>query len=190
MATLWKAILSADFVTGQFFTLTLLLDGRFTDVAVVYGGVPQTFVDYTQYVFHRVRIGMDAALPLPIPQRLLELARVLTWWTIVVEAALGLLYVLPAWRAVGTVRDVLLIGFVASTYAVAPVIGFGWLLLMLGVVQAPSGSWRRGAFLLSFAVVLIYSVTPIVAGVGEQLGTPIAWDSQRWFLEASAIPPQ
>jgi hypothetical protein len=172
LATVWKALLSEDFLDVRFFTLTLLLDERFAAVARVLGGAPQTFLDYTQYLFDLVRVGFANQLPLPVPPQLLHVATLVTWWTIAIEAALGILYLLPLDRVGQALRDVMLLGFLCTTYAIAPVVGFGWLLAILGLAQSTSGSWRRAAFLSALALLLAFSFIPTLGILGEYFGAP------------------
>jgi hypothetical protein len=65
----------------------------------------------------------------------------LTWWTVLIEGALGLLFLVPVSRAgnyarwISLTRNTLLILFAVTTYSVAPVRGFGWMLMLLGLAQ-------------------------------------------------------
>jgi hypothetical protein len=51
----------------------------------------------------------------------------------------------------------MLLLFVFSTYLVAPVIGFGWLMIILGVAQLdPAATRMRLVYLLSIVVLQAY----------------------------------
>ena len=54
-------------------------------------------------------------------ERVALLACFLTWWTVLIEGLLGLLFLLPVSKKINTVRNVLLILFAVTTYSVAPV---------------------------------------------------------------------
>jgi hypothetical protein len=53
-------------------------------------------------------------------------------------------------------RHLLLLAFCLTTYAIAPVAGFGWLLAILGLSQCPD-EWRalRSAYVVIFAFITI-----------------------------------
>jgi hypothetical protein len=54
-----------------------------------------------------------------------------------------------------------LIGFCVLTYALAPVAGFGWLLLALGLAQCdPQERGLRTAYVATFFLVLVYAGVP------------------------------
>jgi hypothetical protein len=56
-------------------------------------------------------------------------------------------------------RHALLLLFIYSTYALAPVVAFAWLLIVLGLAQCPQ-PWRgfRAAYLAAFALVPLYAL--------------------------------
>lgn len=68
------------------------------------------------------------------------MALVLTWWTILIEAVVAVLFLWPEDRGPSRWRDPALLVFILTTYPVAPVIGFAWVLAAMGTAQ----STRRG----------------------------------------------
>jgi hypothetical protein len=90
-----------------------------------------------------------------------RLATILTWATIALEAviAVGFLAPLrPPWTAV---RHLSLLGFCVAAYALAPVSGFAWLLLIMGlaVLQEPAPGVRR-AYIATAVLVLVWAELP------------------------------
>jgi hypothetical protein len=76
------------------------------------------------------------------------------------EAALALLYLLPRPRGDG-LRHLALLAFCAVTYALAPVAGFGWLLLVMGLANAEPRRHRlRRVYVAAFLLVLVYAEVP------------------------------
>ena len=73
-------------------------------------------------------------------------------------------------RAAGTRRCSL---FCATTYALAPVAGFGWLIATMGLAQCrPDQRRLRGAYVAVFLLILLYSEIPwtgVLAGVDGPL---------------------
>ena len=79
----------------------------------------------------------------------------LTWATILLEGAVALAFLAPRALALSRARDALLLIFCASTYAIAPVAGFGWLLLSMGVAQS-EGERTRWLYLAVFALLVVH----------------------------------
>jgi hypothetical protein len=162
-AALWKLALSPDFLDGRFFLVTLVDDGRFEDFALLATGM-----EWEQLAALRdlVREHQDGLRPPgtedpAVPARLVALARVLTASAAALEGAIAAAFLLPLGRRLSPVRDALLLLFCATTYAVANVASFGWLLLAMGVAQCEPGRGRtRGAYLAVYALVLFAARWP------------------------------
>ncbi|WAS90638.1 hypothetical protein [Nannocystis punicea] len=164
----WKA-LSADFLDGAFFHHALLSDERFAGLARTIGGLSDADQRFNRAAMEALA-SHDSTLEivaLRSTPAVAELATFLTWWTIAIEAAIAAAFLWPAKNEGRRVGDALLIAFVLSTYAVAPVLGFGWLLVIMGVAQSPA---RPGfvplLYVLCFVVLQLYRL-PWTAFVGE-----------------------
>jgi hypothetical protein len=157
-AVLWKVI-SPDFLDGRFFRVTLVTDARLASFAQLAGGLGADDLLERRELLTRHADGVaPEALPLPVESTRF---RVVAWFatlgTFASEALLALAFLWPLGRGPSRLRDPLLIGFCAITYLVAPVSGFGWLLIALGVAQTPPESWRmRVGYLVVFALVFLY----------------------------------
>jgi hypothetical protein len=172
-ATLWKLVLSPDFVDGRFFRVTLLTDARFEHLAVLAGGM-------SALEWERNDLAVDELLrsaPAPPEVELVEppgiprLAAALTLFTGAIEAALALAFLWPPGRGPSRWRHPLLLAFAASTFSFATVRGFGWLLMSLGVAQcAPEARRTRAAYLAVFALVALYHAVPWTRPLVEWLG--------------------
>ena len=56
-----------------------------------------------------------------------------------------------------------------TIYAIAPVVGFGWLLLVMGVAQCePEQTAMRTGYLALFFGLLVYQGLPWMALVGDE----------------------
>jgi hypothetical protein len=167
-AVVWKVALSPDYLDGRFFRVTLLTDERFADFARLAAGLDLEH-------FERLRAfvrgeAADADAPLALPARLLAVARGATLWTIAIEAAVALAWLSPIGRGLSFARDAILIVFCVTTYAIATVAGFGWLLLSMGIAQCAASRRTRLAYLAAFVVVLAYDRLAPVGWIGERLG--------------------
>ncbi len=179
-ATLWKALLAPDFVDGRAFRVLMLTDSRFVDFARLTAGLDDAVLDHNDALLSRfdpsVPESASAADPTPAlaePPRLPAVAGLLTFFTLVLEAGIAAAFLLPWGRRLwDRVRDPLLLGFCISTYAVATVAGFGWLLVCLGVAQC-DGERRglRALYLAVFVLVLVYARVPWLEALADRFAT-------------------
>jgi hypothetical protein len=161
-AAFWKIGLSPDFLDGRFFRVTLIVDDRLAPWGRALGGF-----DDASFRALRQTLVQHADGPLPRPADLPELpaplvvaAALATAATAALEAALALAFLAP-WRRLQTLRDGLLLAFCATSYALAPVEGFGWLLVAMGIAQsAPERRRTRWAYLAAFALIGLYATLP------------------------------
>jgi hypothetical protein len=161
-AVLWKVVLSPDFMDGRFFRVTLLTDPRFGAAAQLVGGLSKD----------QLRANREAVVPLPDgaelidppevaePPRLRAFVALTTWGIVALEALVAAMMLAPA-RRTGAWRHVVLLTFCGITYAFAPVAGFGWLLLVMGLAQVDDRQvWISRLYVVTFLVVLFYDQLP------------------------------
>jgi hypothetical protein len=161
-ATLWK-VLSPDFLDGRFFRVALVADQRLADFGRIAGGLDaEGFEGLRDFVTQHV----DGRLPPPVeapelPERYARVATAATFGTAALEAALAVAFLAPLRFGVESARHALLLLFCATTYAVAPVQGFGWLLVSMGLAQcSPDRRALRAGYLLAFAAILLFAELP------------------------------
>jgi hypothetical protein len=157
-AVLWKAI-SPDFLDGRFFRVTLVMDTRLEAFAQLAGGLDDDQLRERRELLGRHADGVapEAQVVPAEPARFRAVVWLATLGTFASEAGLALAFLWPLGRGPSRLRDPLLIAFCAVTYLVAPVSGFGWLLIALGVAQTPAERWRtRVAYLVVFGLVYVY----------------------------------
>lgn len=155
-ATGWKAV-SADFTSGDFFEFHLLFDQRFAELAWWVAGVTpdiarqnhEALVSLTSPEAQRLSVSLTGT------PALRALSGLMTGWTLFIEGALALAFLLPTRTALSRWRDLALLVFVLSTYLLAPVMGFALVLLCMGAAQARTG-WARIGYALCFAFVQLY----------------------------------
>jgi hypothetical protein len=162
-ATLWKVVLSPDYLDGRFFRVILITDLRFEPLALLAGGLtPELLESLRQFVTQHVDGQLVEASDVPQePACFLWLASIMTWWTVLLEGVIAVAFLWPVECRITKWRDALLLLFCATTYVVAPVEGFGWLLLAMGVAQC--GTERRKtcrAYLVVFGLILLYREAP------------------------------
>ena len=162
-AFLWKGILSPDYLDGRFFRVTLLQDERFAHTSMVFGDLQKEQLEENREYLFALPHGAELLHPprLVEPPALRKLAHFFTWGALFSEGALALLLLLPLRGSLKQIRHILLLLFCILTYAFAPVSGFGWLVLVMGLVQCdPSQGRLRAAYVITFLLVLLYSEVP------------------------------
>jgi hypothetical protein len=166
-------VLSPDFIDGTFLRVTMLQDPRFEDWTLLSSGLSVDQLDA-----HRA--ALDRHLDSPpfevepgpgLPTRFFRLADVTTFWTVGIELALAAAFLWWNGGVLSRARHALLIVFCATTYAVATVDGFGWLLISMGVAQCDSRLIRtRILYVASFALILFYREVPWARLVADAIG--------------------
>jgi hypothetical protein len=161
LAVLWKAALSPDYLDGRFFRVTLLTDDRFEGAAKRLGGLSDAQLEANRQALVPLLGGAVPLEPPPLvePRALRRLAAIATWGTLALEAAIALAFLWPGGGAgLEAVRHATLLLFCAVTYAFAPVAGFGWLLLVMGLVRTkPEARVLRGVYVAVYFAILAYS---------------------------------
>jgi hypothetical protein len=162
-ATLWKLWLSPDYLDGRFFLVTLVDDSRLEAFTRLAAGVGAEQLAALRELVREHQDGLrvprtdDPALP----GRLVALAQILTFALLALEAAVALAFLAPLRTRLSRLRHAALLGFCAAVYPLAPVAGFGWLLLSVGVAQCePERRRTRLAYLAVFAWVLVAARWP------------------------------
>lgn len=159
-AALWKCLLAPDYLDGRFFTVTLITDERFAAPVQLLTGLGEAELEANRRAFDPLPAGARLAEPPDFygPPSFRWLVRAMTWGGLGLELALALVFLLGAgarWR------HPLLLAFCGLTYALAPVAGFGWVLLVLGLGQCPADRrGTRGMYLATFVIVLLYAEVP------------------------------
>jgi hypothetical protein len=162
MAILWKAVLSPDYVDGRFIRVTLLTDQRFADAALVFGGLSRDQMAQNRAFLDPLPNGAELLSPPPFvePPRLRAFAAITTWSGLILEGLIALTCLIPL-RRLDIARHVLLLAFCVTTYALAPVAGFGWLIATMGLAQCrPRQRLLLGAYVAVFILILMYSEVP------------------------------
>lgn len=173
-AAVWKLV-SPDFLDGSFLGATLLLDPRFEAATRWLTGLSPAAIDAQRALLRAHVDGVPAAAVagLELSPRFLWAARGATWWTFAIEASVATAFLWPADRGPARVRDATLLCFAITTYAVATVAGFGWLLLAMGTAQCrPDRSCTRLAYLAVFGLVLFYREVPWLGWLAQYTPLP------------------
>lgn len=150
---------SPTYMSGEMFETLLLLDDRFRAFAVLAGIdplIPDTAVKAATLLKSTMSIVDNNTLIFPSNDRLNFIARLITWYDVYFQFAIGLLF-LSGRRATDLVGHCLLLFFVFTTYLPAPVLGFGWTLAIMGFILAKHRfQYLPALYLASFIAILLY----------------------------------
>jgi hypothetical protein len=158
-AVLWKAGLSSDYRDGRFFRVTLLTDERFETASERIGGLTHAQILHNRQALVPLADGGELLEPPEVvePPALRRLAWLATWGTLFLECGLAITFLWPG-RGLERLQHPLLLAFGAITYAFAPVAGFGWLLVVMGLTRTRTDQTiLRGAYAGLFFLILFYS---------------------------------
>jgi hypothetical protein len=167
LAVVWKGLLSPDYLDGTFFRVTLVVDERFEGLSRLVGDMPAEVLEHNreilgQHVDGPVQAG---AAPPILGARFDAFAWFATGWTLAIEAFVAIGFLLGArWRHAA------LMVFCATVYSAAPVAGFGWLLVAMGVAQCSTDEARtRWLYASVYALILVYREIPWALLLAERL---------------------
>jgi hypothetical protein len=172
LAAIWKFSMP-DYGDGSFFQFTLLADERFAHFTAAVAGVPQNVLADNRLLATLLQEGhlvgaSVQSVALGSSPAVTSIAWLMTGWTILIEGLLAIAFLVPDSRRVATARNLLLLIFATTTYLIAPVRGFGWMLMLLGAAQCEERD-RGFRPLYLAAIVLIQAYTLPVAAVWSRL---------------------
>ena len=161
-AVAWKLVLAPDFVDARFFRVTLLTDDRFADAVTLLGDITAPQIREARRFLQPLPEGAELADVdwFGEPPRLRLLAAVVTWGGIVVEGLVAVLWLLPLAGRTAVARHAALMLFCVTTYALAPVAGFGCLLAAMGLAQCRAPGRLATGYVVVFVLVLLYAEIP------------------------------
>lgn len=142
-AVAWK-LLAGQFVDGSFLHNVFLTDSRVSVPASIVGGVPLSELSTNRSLSGMMQWSPteDAIVQLSSSRALSGLAVAASWWTLLIESAVAILWLVPALRH-HIAKDVALIVFIATTYFLLPVVGFATILGVMGYAAASVRGQRR-----------------------------------------------
>lgn len=169
---------SPDYLSGEFFTLTLMLDERFFGLSAALIGHEEAIANLqARFDFIDAYHSNDPANATPGPSRplilnqdLVDLALVLTWANFGYQAALCLL-LFARMRALVWLKNIVSASFIVGTYLVAPVYAFGAMLCVMFYVLAEVELPRfRNVYLVLLALMTVYHF--VFVGLLRAYGVP------------------
>ncbi|GEM_PF-611122 len=136
-AVAWKVI-SPDFLSGAFFDFTFGTDRRLGDVAATFGLQESSLTssNQRQITAWRTPGTTPVAEAIELSPIMVALTPWLAWGTVLLEGAVAATFLAPLRERWRWLRDASVVLFVATTYPLAPVTGFGLLVLTMSVMAS------------------------------------------------------
>jgi hypothetical protein len=160
LAVLQKTI-SENYLNSDFFYYELLLDERFSGLAKYIGGISDQ-TKALNIAARRALVNYDSLLTfvrLTGTENVDNLAIFVTWWNYLIQVIIGLAFFAPRFSWLSKTRDVWLLVFLFTTYLFAPVIGFGWVLAIMGIAQTEIHHTKlRALYVSAFLFLQVYRV--------------------------------
>lgn len=152
---------SPTYMSGEMFEMRLLIDERFKAFGHLFGldrAVSDAAFDLSAQLRNPLTEFEGNAVTLPSTDKVRMLGLVITWYDLLIQYAIGLIF-LPARAITDRIGHYLLLFFIVATYLPAPVFGFGWLLAIFGLCL----SWKKYplfniAYTASFVLILLYQL--------------------------------
>jgi hypothetical protein len=164
-AVLWK-VMTPDFLDGTFWQVALVGDRRFEVVARLVGGLAEGELAALRRTVEQAAAGTapPVVMATAVPGALATLGRVISVWTLAIEGLIAASFLARAGTRLSRLRNAALLVFLASTYPIAPVTGFGWLLTVMGMAQtAPAERRGRLAYAAAFVAIPFFHLLATIA---------------------------
>ena len=154
-AIIWK-LRTGEYDDGAFFYFFFLRVERFSLIPLKLGMLEPFDINAIKAIWSSA--GMfpcrDALIDISTSARLHNLSLICCYWTLFIEGAVAITFLLRKPQVLCNIRDYLLLIFIVSTYVLSPFDGhFGLILALMGIAQCPlQASARQWAYLCAFVV--------------------------------------
>jgi hypothetical protein len=152
-ATTWK-ILAGEYWNGAFLHYTFLTDDRVEAVATAIGGLSSHALPQNRLLESLLKQFPQAigSVTLTSSPRLQAFTLAASYWTLWIEGTVAIAFLVNPLRLFSQFRDWFLILFIATTYFLLPVLGFAYILIIMGFAQChPEQTAIRVAYIVLFA---------------------------------------
>ena len=152
-ATFWK-MLAGEYWDGAFLHNVFLLDDRVEAVATAIGGLSPDTLPQNQLLEALLKQFPQAigSVTLTTSPRLQAFTLAASYWTLLIEGSVAIAFLISPLRLFSRFRDWFLIVFIATTYFLLPVLGFAYILIIMGFSQcSPKHTATRITYVVLFA---------------------------------------
>ena len=152
-ATFWK-LLSGEYLNGSFLHYTFLTDDRVQTFASLVGGLNPGILSQNRLLESALKVMPHSSLSVTLEtsEALRAFALGASYWTLLIEGVVAVAFLWAGIQWLAHARDWLLLLFVATTYFLLPVLGFAYVILIMGLAQCSTESTgKRLTYLCLFA---------------------------------------
>jgi len=155
-AVIWKGT-SWEYLDGTMFHFLLYENSRFAELSRMFGDfdrvVGQPGQSATQYM-----LDLHPTIQLGDAPQLVWMAQIVTWWTIFIESVVACLFLFTKTGSQSLWRHAALQLFIVTTYPIATVITFAWVLIIFALAECPLNMKRtRATYVLLFLILTCFS---------------------------------
>ena len=172
----WK-LFGGEYLNGSFLTFSMLVNTKFLPVTEAFSGLTLAQISEFSGEVALLRAGVlrPEALAIPLTERLTAMSIVVSYFTIVIEGAIALAFLLGD-RLGSVVRHALLLLFIFVVYPIATVPGFACILVVMGLADLKAHQTRlRELYLLAFALSALSFIPKNVPVYLTMLSDFLAW---------------
>ena len=137
-ATTWK-VWAGEYWDGSFLEYTFLTDSRVAAIASAIGRIPPDALNQNRLFEFLLGQAPDTigSVNLIASQQLQLFTRWASYWTLAIEALVASVFLVRDKQWLSRCRDWILMIFIATTYFLLPVLGFAYVLIIMGFAQCP-----------------------------------------------------
>ena len=153
-ATIWK-IIGGEYGNGTFLHYTFLVEPRVEAVATFIGGLSPHALPQNRLLesIYRQFPQMLKGVTLSSSSRLESFTLLASYWTLLIEGSIAISFLGGLIFVFFRFRDWLLILFIVTTYFLLPVLGFAYILIIMGLAQcSPKDRLTRISYIMIFGL--------------------------------------
>jgi hypothetical protein len=172
----WK-LFGGEYLNGSFLTFSLLVNTKFLPLTEAFSGLTSAQISQFTGDVGLLRAGVlrPEALVIPVTERLSMMALAASYFTLAIEGAIALAFLLGD-RLGSVARHALLLLFIFVVYPIATVPGFACILVVMGLADLKAHQTRlRELYLLAFALSALSFIPKTVPVYLTMLSDFLAW---------------
>jgi hypothetical protein len=160
-AVFWK-FAAGQFINGAFLHFTFLHDTRVEATTIGIGGLGADALADNRKLLSLLRTfpADGTAVTLSTSATLRGVTLAMSYWTLLIEGSVALSFCSPRPRFLSNLRDLLLMGFIGTTYFLLPVTGFALVLAIMGFAQCDPARKRTRICYLVLCVLIQLTRVP------------------------------
>ena len=160
-AVVWK-LMGGEYLNGAFLHFTVLTDARLEVAGTFAGGLTSDVLPQNRMLMSLITVFPDetTGVVLQTSTQLKWVALLGSYWTLLIEGAVALAFLIHRRRLPERYKDALLMIFIVTTYGLLPVSGFAFLLCVMGFAQCEIAYPKRRVVYLALFILVQFIKLP------------------------------